>query len=555
MNNIYFHGRFSCGKRVFLAFLCVVLMFALILPSCSPDNGGDAEDKNDTEISGSPTSVTGNKQVWMYATAAMLSSSAKWNNCAAETDVAILKLSDIKKYTASDIKKVTDFLSNNDVKIAVESGGLVSAFGTDSFHNAEKSMAYNSVNHHEKGEYKFLKPLIDAGAEISYLIFMNPITSAMYTNADHRTTGTRYMSIAEAAQQTAELLGLWREHIPQAEFIYGVDFYNYGWKDEYAYDFVYDNSFGEGDFYYELDLFSAAAEDMGIPFYGVMAHNPYDYAMGRHVSSVQTILTPSKVDWMARLKSLDTECESRGMNFMLVLSSDATGIEGTDQKYFIEQVRYINKVAESGATPEIYVLEAGIKYPDIAYPDTTEYSFTWNVLNIAGQVKNGVAVDISKLMTVNKVPAPPNITLFKEWTFDESAEGWDLANNISTFEVKNGYLSVESIGADPHFLCSSGLGFSASDADYLYLRYVNISNGSTRMEFFFATEESPGMDEVKTIKFNVDEMSDDENIWSEIYIDLNQCRAWEGTLTSIRIDPGVAAGEFRFDSIAFYSQR
>ncbi len=544
MNSFFILNKKKISKIIslFLIFILAIQLF-----SCNKTEENKDDQNNDI-------SDTTPKQVWIYADMSMIKNADKWLDCLKDTDVVILNIAVIKKYTKAELDTLSSFYINNNVSIAVECNGLVSVFGSNSFHTSEKSMAYNSVNHPEKGEYTILSPMIEKGVKISYLIFKDPVTNALYTDNDHKTFDNRYMSIAEASAQTVEAMKFWREHIEDVQFVFGVDYYNYGWKNEYAYDFVYQNNFGEGDLYYELDLISAEAEAVNIPLYGVLIHNPYDYAMGRNTSSVQTITTPSKVDWMKRIRDLENECNTRNINFMLTLDSIATGNEGDNLKYFLEQMRYINKYAEAGGTPDVYAVKSGKSYPTLKYQLTSEYSLAWNTQNIINQVKKNIPVDMSNYIIKKEVPMPPNLSLIKEWDFKDSEGGWQILNNIESLEAKNGYLSVISNGGDPHMEYNKSLDMKASELDYLYIRYVNVSNNSMMMEFFFSTEESPGLDEVKTIKIKVDEISDDENIWSEMYIDLNQCSSWTGTIKNIRIDPGTAAGEFRFDHIAFYKQ-
>ncbi len=495
-----------------------------------------------------------NKQIWVYLDDySILNDVSSWKYTFENIDVIIFNINNIKNIKTEDIQKINDIIKESNVKIAVECSGLVSVFGTDTFHNAEKSMAYNSVNHKQKGEYSKLSLLIENGFDIDFLIFKNSLTNAIYPNADHKTLDNRFMSKSEAIAQIVEAMLLWREHLPNVQFLYHTDFYNYGWKGETAYNLVYGNELGEGDFFYELLLLSETAKEAHLPLWGLIVNNPYDYVMGRHIGDIETTEMTSSINWISRLNDLQTECNQQDINFILTLTCDLTGRNGSDEKYYNNLIRFKNKYNESGGDPEVYAIKNGISYPSSVIPETKLFTLTYDVSMFIEHIKFGKELVLSDLSSQKPVDIPENIELIRKWNFDHDSEGWTKVSNLSRFKAENGYLSVVSDGGDPHFISNDSLNIDTADCDYLYLKYINISSLSESMEFFFSTNESIGMDEIKTIKFTVDSISEDE-IWSELYLPLKQCDAWSGILKQMRLDPGMTNGEFRFDRIALYKQ-
>lgn len=536
------------GIKYLNVLFCIIIFIlcAAFLSACK--SGPASPDSKAAE------SLLQKKQVWLYMKdISAFSDTSSWQYTFENTDVVVINISVIKKLKADEIKKLTEVINASNIKLAVECSGLVSVFGTDTFHNVAQSMAYNSVNHTQKGEYTYLSALIDSGCRVDYLIFQNSVTNAIFPNADYKTTDNRFMTIAEAVSQTVETMKYWREHLPAVQFLLYTDFYNYGWKGQTAYDLVYNNDFGAGDYSYELAMAAEAAKNAGMPLFGLVANDPYDYAMGRHTGDIKTAETPSRIDWMARLCDLENECNTRGMNFILTLNCDVSGKNGSDERYYNDLIRYMNKYSEAGGTPEAFIIKGGASYPSYIIPETADFSLTYDALKFIAQIKYGENINLSLTSTKNAVDVPPNLTLIREWTFDKDTGGWGRQNNISDFYTENGYLVVISNGGDPNFQSEDNLKLNTADCDYLYIKYMNVSSSSDRMEFFFSTYESTGMDEIKTIKFSVDTISDDE-VWSEIYIPLAQCDAWKGSLKQMRLDPGMTSGEFRFDSIALYKQ-
>lgn len=528
--------------------LLFILFIITFISSCRSGPGTDMQDgeKNNTRH-------PADKMAWLYISEiSMFNNISSWQYTYENTDVAVINIAVIKKLKSDEIKLLTDAVNSSHMKLAIECSGLVNVFGTDTFHNISKSMAYNSVNHTQKGEYTYLSALIGNGCKIDYLVFKNPVINAVYPNADYKTQDKRYMSIAEAVSQTIDAMKYWREHLPDIQFMIYTDFFSYGWKDKPAYNYVYGSDFGAGDYFYELSLMAEAAKKNGIPLLGIVVNNPYDYAMGRRISKNNTTVKNGDIDWMKRICDLENECNALGLDFILTLNGGMSSENGTDEKFYRDIVHYINKYSEAGGTPEGYMIQGG-KFPSGSIPENKNFTLTYDASKLIAQFKYGEKVVLSASKQ-NNIKAPENLSLICEWDFNTDPGGWNKSNNISDFYTENGYLVAISDGSDPFFISDDSLDIDTADCDYLYIKYLNISSYSDRMEFFFSTYESPGMDEIKTIKFPVDSINDDD-IWSEIYIPLRQCSSWKGALKQMRIDPGMTEGEFRFDRIALYNQR
>lgn len=532
----------------FISVLYGFILFVFILNSC-----GSELRASEPAVKKGDLIQKDKEQIWLYLNdIGPLSDISSWKNTHGSTDVVVISIASVKNLDPAQIRKINEIRKASEIKIAVECSGLVSSFGSDSFHNTQKSIAYNSVNHPQKGEYTYLSSLIENGCEINYLIFKNSISNAIYPNASHKTPDNRFMTTAEAISQTVEAMKIWREYLPDVRFLLTVDFYNYGWKGETAYNLIGGSTVGAGDYFLEMSMIADTADDTGIPLWGLIVNNPYDYALGRHGGETVTTDSPGSIDWMSRVYDLEKECDLRGMNFILTLNSDLTGRNGSDEKYYNDLIRFINRYSESGGNPRAYLIRGGVSFPSALLPETKPFTLTYDALKIISYFKFGEDLTLS-LTSKKTVSVPDNIELIREWNFDDKTGGWSEANQISDFKTENGYLSVVSSGSDPHFLTADALDIHTDDCAFLYIKYINISSVSDRMEFFFSTYESPGMDEIKTIKFSVDPMSEDD-VWSELYLPLNQCDAWQGTLQKMRIDPGMTSGEFRFDRIALYRQ-
>ncbi len=120
--------------------------------------------------------------------------------------------------------------------------------------------------------------------------------------------------------------------------------------------------------------------------------------------------------------------------------------------------------------------------------------------------------------------------------FDDAADGWLPAHDISELFPKDGALFGRISGGDPYLV--RPLLRVAGDtclAIRLNLRVTADSGG----QLFWTTESSPEFDEQRTIRFPVIP----DGRFHEYRIDVGQHPAWKGqTITGLRLDPCGGAG-------------
>ncbi|MBI4614952.1 MAG: hypothetical protein HY720_15175, partial [Planctomycetes bacterium] len=128
-----------------------------------------------------------------------------------------------------------------------------------------------------------------------------------------------------------------------------------------------------------------------------------------------------------------------------------------------------------------------------------------------------------------------------EWTFDGGREGWSAVHD-SRLAVSDGVLSIESTGGDP-YVHGPEIEVEAPALLRLRLRCRGAGGG----QVFWLTRESPTWKEESSARFEL--VHDGE--WRDYEVPIET----SGTLSRIRLDPGLAPGVVEADRIAIEEYR
>lgn len=129
---------------------------------------------------------------------------------------------------------------------------------------------------------------------------------------------------------------------------------------------------------------------------------------------------------------------------------------------------------------------------------------------------------------------------------------WKSLNDISTFKISSGHLSIKCTDNDPYFEHDGDLNLNASEVNTIRIRIKNASY-STFFQVFFKTDSCPHYtaDLCATAELQFFNVSDYDSVgWEEVEIDMSSCPDWKGTVKNIRIDPIGLSGRVIIDSIS-----
>ncbi|MEM3493128.1 MAG: hypothetical protein QXD15_02090 [Thermoplasmata archaeon] len=140
-----------------------------------------------------------------------------------------------------------------------------------------------------------------------------------------------------------------------------------------------------------------------------------------------------------------------------------------------------------------------------------------------------------------------NRTLTLSWDFENTDnwnEMWYWQNQIASFEIANGSLSMVSTGDDPYLLLMHELGIDATWHNKIEMRLF-VSSGSTGA-LYFTTSTSRVFDEAKKLEFTVY-----PGTFTVYLLDFSRIPTWEGVIERLRFDPTNSIGEIKVDYIRF----
>lgn len=153
--------------------------------------------------------------------------------------------------------------------------------------------------------------------------------------------------------------------------------------------------------------------------------------------------------------------------------------------------------------------------------------------------------------------AQNNSAIGQEWHFDNDLENWAAGGDLSNVQWANGgYLNADVTGNDPTLTAPSGdLNFDITNQQFIHVKMKNSSNGSMG-KIYFATVDSPGWSEDKTIEYQI---TSNDAAYTTYEIDMSVNALWTGTLSQLRIDPideggnSGAGGSISIDYISITS--
>ena len=134
------------------------------------------------------------------------------------------------------------------------------------------------------------------------------------------------------------------------------------------------------------------------------------------------------------------------------------------------------------------------------------------------------------------------------WRFENGAstEGWSANAQLTNVAVNDGKLEATVTGGDP-MLTRDDVAIAAPLNRYFHLRIRNQTPGSFAQLFW--ANELGGIAEARSAIFNI---SANDAEYQDYVVDLGALPAWEGTVTTLRLDPVSAAptGTFSIEGMA-----
>ncbi len=275
---------------------------------------------------------------------------------------------------ASDetLKRLVRLCEKDGIQLAVECGGTLEFAPLDS-NNGERSAEI---------EFAKIKRLTEAGGNLAYLDVDGPIRRLLYP-------GTARQGLPSVDACATELVDALREHrkaYPDLRFWLLVNFPNWGWKDGVSYHARGPQRQDWGDYLPVLQTVLRRTREAGVPFDGVTVDFPYDYAVGKHRSV--NLKPPTQVDWIARIRDLEGYVEKEGLEFNLIVNSEAGG-QASDEAFYHDTLAYVDAYLAAGGSPKRWIVQSWYPHPKQVVPETAPHTMTALVRAVIKKLRSG----------------------------------------------------------------------------------------------------------------------------------------------------------------------
>ncbi|VAX40819.1 hypothetical protein MNBD_PLANCTO03-2064, partial [hydrothermal vent metagenome] len=286
-----------------------------------------------------------------------------WECTLANIDIVKLYIDEINSASQADLIAMVQLLNYYDIDIAIELGGLVDWHADKGKQSAEMSFA------NEFAKVRKLTDPIDqggAGGSVAILDMDGPIRRMLWPN----NTNPGYHTLETATDELADVMLLWADALPGAQVSLLINFPNWGWKGEPAYNNLGlpPGPLGYGDYFDAFVMAVAKTQTAGAPLVSVTIDNPYDYAIGEHNSNQDRLI--AGIDWMGRILDLEAESTRQSLAVNVVFNSERGG-QTSGALFAADSLAFIDLYLARGGTPEGAIMQSWYPYPDTILPETT----------------------------------------------------------------------------------------------------------------------------------------------------------------------------------------
>ncbi len=143
---------------------------------------------------------------------------------------------------------------------------------------------------------------------------------------------------------------------------------------------------------------------------------------------------------------------------------------------------------------------------------------------------------INPNLQITSTAIPATSTPKYSWNFDQDGnlEGWGVQDwqtvDLSSLEVKGGYLTAKATGVDPQIYSTEGLGIDAAKFSKIEIRMRVSAGKSAQVYFSFGNGD---WSESKSKEFE----TEPGNEFKTYVIDLRDVSSWKGIVNQLRLDP------------------
>ncbi len=289
---------------------------------------------------------------------ALLDAPGQWAFVRRHVSGIKLYIGTLQKAPADKLAALAKLLKREGMQVAVECGGTLGFAPLDDT-NGEASAWI---------ELRKIDRFVQAGGKVDFLDLDGPVRRLL-----HPKNKKGFDSIDRCAGELMDYLRAVRKVHPRIRFWLLTNFPNWGYRGDVSYHARGPKRQDWGDYHEVVTTVLAHARKAGLSFAGVTVDNPYEYAVGEHVSV--KLKDPKKVNWIRRIRAYEDFARSRNLEFNLIANSEHGG-KTSDAAFQERTLKMIDAYAAAGGRPTRYVVQSWYDYPKKLTPESAGHSMT-----------------------------------------------------------------------------------------------------------------------------------------------------------------------------------
>ncbi|MEA2069175.1 MAG: hypothetical protein U9P12_08245, partial [Verrucomicrobiota bacterium] len=283
------------------------------------------------------------------------------------------------------------------------------------------------------------------------------------------------MTMQESVDETIDFMEVIHNQYPDWEFFLLPNFVGYGWKGGRAYRSASGEALGVGDFHEEFTLVYSNALTAGLPLNGVLIDFPYPSAIGDTIPLADVYNgDPAEFDWMARIRDLESEVESRGLQFGIINNSYA-GPANQGYTFYIDSLDFID--VYMGAP---YYGSPALWAPRTWYANKPPEQVPEICLLNGGTANYTMSAIVNA--TIDRVKRPEVDGSLQAFNENGNKQGWIMQSSIANTEVTNGYYSATTTATDAN-ISQTGLSIDGSANPVVEIAFATDAGSTARLYY------------------------------------------------------------------------
>ncbi len=301
-----------------------------------------------------------NPEVWMchHGVGRLLAEDADWAFVKKHITGIKLYIGGVYKGRPARLKAFGKMAQAEGIQVSIECGGTLGRGRFDDTIGARSA----------RQELKAFNKFTDAGGVLNFIDMDGPVRRLLYPKGKEG-----FKSIDRCTDQLMIYMRSVRKAQPKLKFFLLTNFPNWGYRGDVSYHARGPKRQDWGDYHAVVTNVVAKAKAAKLPLVGLTVDNPYEYLIGEYKSAKLT--DPTKVNWIKRVRALEDYAKSEGLQFNLIVNSEAGGKKSA-KEFYERTLKMVDAYQAAGGKPTRYIVQSWYPNPRKIQPETAPHTMT-----------------------------------------------------------------------------------------------------------------------------------------------------------------------------------